>query len=159
MEREITLLKRLSMLIEESDLHFSPGEKIRTTHELMQYLSGLGYTILRWMVKNDLTPEDRARMREGNANVSIEDFSQRLDTQLDLIRGIMNEITEEDLITKEAIMPWGEKLPLGAGIMNTAVKFLASYRMQLYLNLKMNGRPHLSTREAWVLNQPETAAH
>lgn len=154
MEREIALLKRLAAIIEEKDLNFSPGEKVRTTHELMQYLSGVGSTVLRWVVKNDLSPEDRAAIRAGNAHVSIADFPNRLDAQLDIIRGIMEELTEEDLITKEVEMPWKEKLPMGAGIMNTAVKFLTSYRMQLFWNLKLNGRPDLGTKEAWVLNQP-----
>ena len=154
MEREIELLLRLAAIIEEKDLQFSPGEKVRTTHELMQYLSGVGSTILRWTVKNDLGPEDRAALREHNSQVTIQDFPQRLNEQLQVIRQEMAEVTEEDLLTKEIEMPWKEKLPMGAGIMNTAVKFMATYRMQLFLNLKLNGRPELGTREAWVLNAP-----
>lgn len=151
------LLQRLAAIIEEKDLSFSPGEKVRTTHELMQYLSGVGSTVLRWVVKNDLSPEDRAAIRERNSHVTIQDFPQRLAEQLEVVRSIMNDVTEEELLTKEVELPWKEKLPMGAGIMATAMKFLATYRMQLFLNLKLNGRPELGTKEAWVMNQPAPA--
>ncbi len=151
MEREITLLKRLAAIIEEKDLAFSPGEKVRTTHELMQYLSGIGSTILRWIMINDLSPEDRKALREKNMTVTVQDFPQRLDEQLQIIHKLMADVTDKQLMEQEVEMPWKEKMPLGAGIINAPIKFLATYRMQLFVNLKLNGRPELGTKEAWVL--------
>jgi hypothetical protein len=55
---------------------------------------------------------------------------------------------------KEVEMPWKGKMPLGAAIINAPVKWLTTYRMQLFLYLKMNGRPELATGDAWRLTAP-----
>ena len=46
-EREILLLKQLSKVIGEKDLDYRPVEKVRSTMELMQYLSSIGSTMMR----------------------------------------------------------------------------------------------------------------
>jgi hypothetical protein len=150
LEREIILLKQIAPLIEEHDLQFRPTEKVRSTYELMQYLSGLGGTMLRWLIKNDLTPEVRKEIGEYRNTLTIENFPSRLDEQLVIIREFIANVTEEELLTMEVELPWKEKMPLGAAIINAPIKWLATYRMELFLYLKMNGRPDLSTKEAWI---------
>jgi hypothetical protein len=149
-EREITLLKRLATFIEEKDLNFHPGEKVRTTHELMIYLSYIGELSVYWMLNKDMMPEERKAIRESNMHVTIADFPARLDKQWHAIQELFKNISDEDLLNSESEMPWKEKMPLGSALLNSAVKFLTTYRMQLFLNLKLNGRPELSTKEAWV---------
>lgn len=150
-EREILLLKQLAPLIEEKDLDFRPTEKVRSTLELMQYLSGIGSTMLRWFLINDLTPEEFGKIREYRSTLTIQNFPERLDEQWDQIQAYMKDITEEDLISMEIVLPWKEKMMLGNAIINCPIKWLATYRMQLFLYLKMQGRPDISTKEAWVL--------
>jgi len=151
MEREIILLKQLSSSIEERDLDYRPMEKVRSTHELMQYLSSIGSTMLRWFLKNDLTPEEFGKIREYRKGVTIENFKDRLDEQWKDIMMYMDSITEEDLLTMEVELPWKEKMALGAAIINCPVKWLAVYRKELFLYLKMNGRHEFSTKEAWTI--------
>jgi hypothetical protein len=151
MEREIILLKQLSAAIEEKDLDFRPVEKVRSTHELMQYLSGIGSTMLRWFLKNDLTPEEFLKIREYRKGVTIQNFSERLEEQWNDIKGYMDTISEEDLLTLEVELPWKEKMVLGAAIINCPIKWLAVYRKELFLYLKMNGRHEFSTKEAWTI--------
>lgn len=148
-EREIILLKQLASVIEEKDLDFRPTEKVRSTHELMQYLSAIGSTILIWFI-DGLTPEQRAERREYHKTVTIANFSERIDEQWVTIQQYINAITEEELLTKEIELPWKEKMVLGAAIMNAPVKWLAAYRMELFLYLKMNGHAELGTKDAWV---------
>lgn len=148
-EREIVLLKRLALLIEEKDLDFRPNEKVRSTHELMQYLSGIGSTMLRWFLEG-LTPEQRAELREHNKSVTIQDFPLRLDKQWETIQQVMAGVTEEDLMNKEVELPWKEVMPLGSAIINAPIKFLAVYRMELFVYLKLNGHTEIGTKEAWV---------
>lgn len=150
-ERELMLLKRLADLIEPKDLDFRPGPKVRSTHELMQYLSSVGYITLSWLYKNDMPPERRAQFREKNATVTIEDFPARLDEQWKNIQLVMHEIKEEELMHMEVELPWKEKMTLGAGIINSPIKFLTTYRMQMFWNLKLNGRDELVTKDAWIL--------
>lgn len=153
LQREIFLLKQLAPLIEEKDLDFRPAEKMRNTLELMQYLSGVGATMLRWFVKNDLTPEEWVKIREHRKTLTRENFKDRLDQQMEEILMYMNMITEEDLNKMEVELPSKEKMILGTAIINAPIKWLAAYRYQLFTYLKMNGRPDLSTREAWTVIQ------
>lgn len=149
-EREITLLKELAIHIEEKDLQFRPAEKVRSTHELMQYLSGVGGVMFRWMIKNDLTPEDRLKIAEYRKTLTLENFAERLDEELRIMKMYLSGISDEELLTKEVELPWKEKMVLGAAIINCPIKWLATYRMELFLYLKMNGHTDLATKEAWV---------
>ena len=151
LQREIFLLKQLAPLIEERDLDYRPAEKMRSTMELMQYLSGIGATMLRWFVINDLTPEEWVKIREYRKTLTVENFRDRLDEQMEDIVKYMNMINEEDLVKVEVTLPSKEKMVLGTAIINAPIKWLAAYRMQLFMYLKMNGRSEISTREAWTV--------
>jgi hypothetical protein len=149
LEREIVLLKQLAKTIEEKDLDFRPHEKSRSNIELMRYLSGLGANMLRWFIDNDLTPEEWLKIREHQKTLTIENFPARLDEQLVTIKRYMDAVTEEELLTKEITLPSKEKMMLGTAIMNAPIKWLATYRMQLFVNLKLNGHDTLTSKEAW----------
>lgn len=155
LQREVFLIKQLSGFIEERDLDFRPAEKMRSTMELMQYLSSIGSTMLRWFVKNDLTPDEWTKIREYRKTLTIANFKDRLDEQMADIVHYMDLITEEDLIKKEVELPSKEKMILGTAIINAPIKWLAAYRMQLFVYLKMNGRTDISTKEAWTLMEPQ----
>jgi hypothetical protein len=151
LQREIFLLKQLAPMIEERDLDFRPVEKMRSTLELMQYLSTIGASMLRLFVKNDLTPEEWTKIREYRKGVTRENFKDRLDKQMQDILMYMDQISEEDLNKKEVELPSKEKMIMGTAIINAPIKWLAVYRMQLFMYLKMNGRQDISTREAWTV--------
>jgi hypothetical protein len=152
LEREIILLKQFGRIIEEKDLAFRPSEKVRSTLELMQYLSSIGSLMMRWLIKDDLTKEDFIKIREHRLTLTLENFEERLDQQLDEIKMYMGMITEEDLL-KEVELPNKEKMPLGTAIINSPIKWMAAYRMQIFIYLKISGKQDLSTREAWsVMN-------
>lgn len=151
LKREIDLLKQLAEFIEEKDLNFRPCENVRSTYELMQYLSGIGSTMLRWFVKNDITPELREQIKLYRSTLTIKNFPARLDEQWVSIQEYMKEISDADLLNKEIELPSKEKMLLGVAIINAPIKWLASYRMELFLYLKMNGHSNLSTKEAWSL--------
>ncbi len=148
--REIILIKQITPLIKESDLEFRPAEKVRSTYELMQYLSGIGGTMFRWFLVNDITPEERQKITAYRATLTIGNFSERMDEQWEIIQNYMADVTEEQLNTMEVELPWKEKMHLGRAIIAAPIKWLAAYRMQLFLYLKMNGRPEIGTKEAWV---------
>ena len=151
MEREIVLLKQLSKVIEEKDLEFRPQEKLRSVIELMRYLSTIGAVMLRWFIDNDLTPEEWVKIREHQKTVTLQNFAERLDEQLVSIRQYMDRISEEDLLTKEVSLPSKEKMVLASAIINAPVKWLAAYRKELFVYLKLNGHTEMSTKEAWTV--------
>lgn len=151
LQREIYLIKQLAPFIEEKDLDFRPAEKMRSTLELIQYLSGIGATMLRWFIKNDLNPEEWVKIRAQRKTVTRENFKDHLDQQMEDILMYMNMVTEEDLNKMEVELPSKEKMILGTAIINAPIKWLAAYRLQLFTYLKMNGKPELSTKEAWTV--------
>lgn len=151
LQREIFLIKQLASFIEEKDLDFRPTEKMRSTLELMQYLSGIGATMLRWFIKNDLTPEEWVKIRAQRKTITRENFKEHLDQQMEDILIYMNMVSEDDLNKMEVELPSKEKMILGTAIINAPIKWLAAYRLQLFTYLKMNGKPELSTKEAWTV--------
>lgn len=157
LERELILLKQLAPIIEEKDLSFRTNVKSRNTIELMRYLSGMGAAMMRWFVINDLTKEEWEKIGAYRATLTIENFPARLDEQIEMIRNYMDMITDDDLLNKVIELPNKEQMPLGAAIINAPIKWLASYRMQLFLHLKMNGRPDLNTADAWRVKDAQTA--
>lgn len=151
LEREIELIRQLIPMIDEKHLDFRPAEKVRSTLELMQYLSGVGAVMLRWYIDNDLTPDEWAKIRAYRAGLTLANFNERLDEQVADIRRYMARISESDLFHKIVEMPNKEKMPLGSAIINGPIKWLTTYRMELFLYIKMNGRSEISTREAWTV--------
>ncbi|MBL7911830.1 MAG: hypothetical protein JNJ41_12300 [Bacteroidia bacterium] len=117
----------------------------------MQYLSTIGATMLRWFLVNDLTKEEFLKIRAYRETLTLKDFGSRLDKQLEEIKNYFDTFSEEDLLTKEIELPWKEKMILGTAIINCPIKWLATYRMELFLYLKINGKPEISTKEAWQL--------
>lgn len=150
LEREIVLLKQLAVFIEEKDLNYRPAEGVRSTYELMQYLSGIGTVMMRRFVKNDITPEEREKITAYRNTLTLANFQERIDEQWEQIKMYMSEISEEELLTREIELPWKEKMVLVEAIINAPIKWLATYRMELFLYLKMNGRKELATKDAWV---------
>lgn len=150
-EREYVLLKQIIPLIEEKDLSYRQSEKVRSTLELMQYLSTIGTTMLRWFILNDLTKEEFAKLKAYRETLTIADFSERLDKQFEEVKRYFDMFSEEDLYTKEVELPSKEKMILGIAIINCPIKWLATYRMQLFFNLKASGNHAISTKEAWTI--------
>lgn len=150
LQREILLLKRLTAIIREKDLDFRPMEKVRSTRELMQYLSGIGANMMRAFTE-DLSAEARQKMREYTTTATLDNIQLRLDEQWAAIEHAMSLITEEDLLSREVELPWKEKMALGAAIMHAPLRWLATYRMQLFIQLKMSGHDELGTADAWVM--------
>lgn len=149
LRHEIALLKSLAVHIEAKDLDFRPGEKVRSVIELMRYLSTIGSSMLRWLIHNDMTPEEWGKVRAQQQTVTLENFQERLDEQLAAMEAYMAEVTDEDLLTREATLPNKVTQPLGAAIMSSSYRWLATYRMQLFWTLKLSGKVDMGTREAW----------
>ncbi len=74
MERELLLLKRHASMIQEGDLEYRNTDKTRSTMELMRYLSGVGATMLRWYIDNDLTKEEWEKITAYRATLTLDNF-------------------------------------------------------------------------------------
>ena len=154
-EKEILICKRLFTKIPKDQFDFKPKEDMRTMFELLQYLSTCGYSMFRfWVEGKDITMKDYFATIRANAQaMQPADFPARMDEQLAIINEIFNNLTEEDLLTKDATLPWGETMKLGQAVMESSLKWLSSYKYQLFMYIKLISDQKLVTSDAWVITE------
>jgi len=137
-------------------MNFRPGQGVRSTLELLQYLSIAGTLMPTYWLKESDTDFGAFYVACTGASKSMaaEQFLTAMDRQLVKLKDLFNQITEEDLIQKEITYPWsGAKAALGEGIISTSVKWLAAYKLQLFLFIKLSGDQSLATADAWALTE------
>jgi len=155
-EKEIELIKTLSAKVTKEILNYTPQEGMRTTLEVMQYLTWCGSSTITFFLLNDPSKakENYISFLENAKSVTYENFKERMDAQLAQIKDSFENISDEDLITKEVELPWKEPMVLGQAIIETTIKWLTGYKMQLYLYMKTNGIK-LNTGDCWIYTEEE----
>ena len=159
--KEMKLVRRLSTKIPAEQIDFRPKEGMRSSLELLQYLSFCGTgTILYWY-RND-TPDFKTYfggLRAHAQTVTHQNFISEMDAQIKLVKELFENISEEDILTKEVDSPSGEKVMLGETIIATNIKWLTAYKMQLFINIKLSSDEKLGTPDLWRTNELETSAN
>ena len=153
-EKEIHICRRLYTKIPADQMNFRPKEGVRSTLELLQYLSIAGTLMPTYWRKESDTDFTAFYVANTTASKSMpaEQFLSVMEEQLVKLKDIFNPITEEDLIQKEITYPWsGAKAALGEGIISTSIKWLAAYKLQLFLFIKLCDDQKLTTPDAWFL--------
>ena len=149
--KEMKIVRRLSTKIPADQSDFRPKENVRSTTELLQYLSNCGTGMIRYWYRKDNTDFRTfyAALNETGKTITPKNFAAQMDAQIELVNKLFEEITEDDLINKEVDYPWGEKAPLGEAILETCIKWMTGYKMQLFLKLKLSTDEKLTTPDLW----------
>lgn len=150
--KDLKVLKRLSGKVNPDDLDFRPKEGLRSTKELLQYLSYASTAILQYWLKNPDNKDFKSFYGEITAHartLNSTDYPAVFESQVKTIHELFSEISEHDLFNKEVLHPSGITFFLGEGIIETSVKWLAAYKMQLFLYLKLKTDLQLSTSDLW----------
>ncbi|MGZ4048592.1 MAG: hypothetical protein ACXVPU_15580 [Bacteroidia bacterium] len=157
--KEMKIIRRLSTKIPADKLDFRKKEGMRSTLELLQYLSSCGTgTILYWYRTDGSDFKTfYAALNEKAKTVTLDNFATIMDSQIELITKLFDKITEEDLVTKEIDFPGGDKGILAQGIIETNIKWLTAYKMQLFLALKLTVEENLVTGDLWRKTEIEMA--
>ena len=83
-----------------------------------------------------------------------ENFLTVMEEQVAIAKKLFDKISEDDLQNKEVVYPWnGVKAALGEAIIATSIKWLAAYKLQLFLFVKLCADKQLATADAWVLTE------
>ena len=127
---------------------YRPAEGVRSTAELLRYLAMCGIGGIRWFEAGslDIWKEHQARVAE----MPPEAFPDEMNRQKREIQEFFAGTDEEVLRTKDAKLPTGDRMPLGAAIMSGPMKWLAAYKLQLFSYAKATGATDIGTANAWA---------
>ena len=153
---DLTVCQHLATKIDKKNANWRPADNMRTTEELMQYISFIGgATIMHFLNP----PSDRSQAMNGfsqasqwaSANTNIENFSKVVEQAKGYIQSLMENVTDDQLMTKMTYAPWNPKadMTLEQAFIGSTIKFLAAYRHQLFLYAKMQGA-NINTMNNWA---------
>lgn len=127
-------------------LEYRPSPGQRSLLELLRYLSyaGIGGCLAAVEGGFDGFRRVAARAEEMPAG----EFPAALARQKEEIAELFAGLTDEDLLTRRTKNPLGQELSLAKGLMELPFRWLAAYRMQLFLYAKANGAD-LWTPDCW----------
>ena len=157
--KEMKIIRRLSTKIPADKIGFRKKDGMRSTLELLQYLSSCGTgTILYWYRTDGSDFKTfYAGLNEKSKTITPENFAAAMDAQIELVTKLFDNISEDDLLHKEIDYPWGDKGVLAEGIIETSIKWLTAYKMQLFLALKLSSEEKLVTPDLWRKTEIEMA--
>lgn len=151
LEKEINVCKRLFTLLTKELYEYKPAEGMRTTVELLRYISWCSGSCLESYFETD--PEKLNTVYERNwergETMKPEEFPARMDEEYEKIRSYFELFEDADLLSKTVTIPWREKMPLGQAILETSLKWLTGYKMQLFLYMRSNGL-EIDTGDCWI---------
>jgi hypothetical protein len=148
LETETKVIKHLWSKIPADKADFAPAPKMRTTLELLQYLTYCGCGTTKVLVNNswDLI----GAYKEQASALTWDQIPEALDRQLAEIKTMLSELTEDKLLYDERTMPWGTTAKLGQFMVDMPLKFMTAYRMQLFVYAKASGLTDLNTGNCWL---------
>jgi len=149
---DLKVIRRLITKIPADSLDFRPKEGIRSTLELLQYLSYSGTGNLKYWYRtdeSDFRTFFTVLVENAKKLNTLDDFAKAFDEQIAQVPALFAAISDEDLTNKIVDYPWGATAPLAEAIINSSLKYLTAYKTQLFLNLKLTSEEKLTTPDLW----------
>lgn len=156
MARDCDIIVHLFTKLSPEAYDYQPSPEQRTTLALLRYLAVCASAGIHCMNVRDWKAfgSYTERVKEMPAS----EFPAAMERQKQEILDFFDSVSEETLLTQESAMPFGLVLPLGAAILNGPAKWLAAYKMQLFLYAKAAGATELKTSNLWRGTDPKPAA-
>ncbi len=151
---EIRCIKHIASKIPDDQYEYRPTPVQRTMTELLRYLSACASAPLCNMRDNNWDAAEAFEKASDSLDVR-KDFASAMDKQGEFIRETVSAFKDADFATADREMPWGAPCKLGEGVINTVLKPLVAYRMQLFLYVKASGRHDLGPAQCWVGVDPK----
>lgn len=145
---ECDIASHLHGKVSEDGWDYRPTPEQRSTLELLRYIAGCGIGSARAMIDGNWDGYKAAMDRASGMTPA--EFPALMATQKSELRALLEGLDDAALETQEATLPWGEKVMLGRALLETTLKWLAAYRMQLFLYLKASGNKAIGTANNWA---------
>lgn len=145
-QHETNVCKHLYSKMTPEALDYRPTPGQRSMLELLQYLTTLVIVPAKAIVSNDWNHvrDDLERAKSMNAG----QFCEAMDKQCEELVRLIADVSENDLLEKTAQTPMGP-FQLGEALVLFPMKFIACYRMQMFLYLKAAGVSDIGTYNCW----------
>lgn len=152
MRHEVRTMQHLATKVPPGTYDWRPTPAQRSTLELMRYLTVCGTIGVTYAASGTW---ERAEQLEREAEgVTPESFHAAMDAQMALLEEVIRPLSEDDLLHRDAKMPWGAPTKLGLGLIDMGLKPLTAYRMQLFLYAKQSGNASLGPANCWIGRDP-----
>ena len=151
---EARCIKHIATKIPDDQYDYKPTPVQRSMTELMRYLACCAASPLCNMRDGNWDAAEAVEKEVENLDVR-KDFAAAMDKQQEFIAKTINAFKDRDFATVDREMPWGAPCKLGQGLINTVLKPLVAYRMQLFLYVKASGRHDLGPAQCWVGVDPK----
>jgi hypothetical protein len=153
--KEMKVCRRLASKIPADQMNYKSKEDTRSIGELLHYLSYISTGIIRFWYRTDGSDPKTffAGLRTESNVTTPEEFMRAMDEQIGLVTKLFAGISDDDLKNKQVTYPWGETAPLGEAIIETSVKWMAAYKLQLFSLIKHATGQKMGTPDAWRLTE------
>jgi len=148
LQHEVHILLHLAAKLDRTQLHYRPTPKQRSAIELLQYLSMMGPTLVKFAKSGGFDPAAWTTVKSA---ADARDFDQTIAAiaaQRDFYAAELGSMSDADC--RAEIEMFGRKTTRGAFIVNMVLCGHAAYRTQLFCYLKASGRDELSTMNLWA---------
>ena len=155
--REIRISKQLLTNMPEGGWDYRPSEAQRSTLDLARYLCAVGQGTVH--AGSDGSFQWFAENNERFQALKAEEIPGELDKEIAEMERLFGQITEDQFQNAEVTVGDMGHYTLRGWLMETTLKFLTAYKLQLFLYLKAAGATHINTLDAWRRDgSPEPAS-
>jgi len=148
MNEETAICKHLFSKIPEDAMDFRPSTQQRSILELLQYLSYCGYSTALGLYQGHW--DHMSVVREKANAMTASEFPNAMDEQMENLRILFAEISDDEWNTKTIEAPFGNVDPVNMTMMFSPARFMTAYRMQLFLYIKAAGVADFGTEDCWL---------
>ena len=148
LQHEVRILLHLAGKADRTKIDYRPTPKQRSTLELLQYLTIMGPSLVRFAKAGGF---DVAVWTAAEQSAKTLDFDQTVSAiaaQADSYATLLADVSDADL--RSEITMFGNRTTMGAFLVNLVLCGYAAYRTQLFVYLKACGREELSTMNLWA---------
>ena len=149
LQKEVRILLHLASKIDRSQLDYRPTPKQRSTMELLQYLSYMGPSMLRYAKGEQLDRDAWEKIVKTVASRGFDETLAAIKTHGDTYATLLADM--DDAAFRAEVTGFdGAKTSCGSFIVNHVIAQCSAYRTQLFMYLKACGREELNTSNLWV---------
>ena len=147
LDKEFTILKHLYSKVEQTDLDHQFTDKQRTIHQLLQYLAHAIQAGVTLVLTDDMSVFSDFAERLAATDVHL--FPAQLDTQYAAIKTMVDNASEEALAQETTLFGRSTHTRMGH-LVEFVYAQVVAYKMQLFLQLKHNGKIDLKSINLWA---------